>query len=161
MTSTDKRRERRRQRRATQVYDAATIQRQQERQAELLAGLRSVFPEHERVLTGWDAIIGYLCDTMRLRRLNGERLTVPQLRRWQLSHRLPVLRGGALVRVRRGYQRTLPTSTNFLLSSWLVSVPRCAGLLFTVAYPPREHSARGDRRTEGAPSDLPPPSTCA
>ena len=135
MTPTDKRRRRK----AVQVYGAGEIERQQERQGEVVAMLRRAFPELERVLTGWDAIIVYLCDTWRLRRLNGERLTVSQLRRWQLSHRLPVLRGGALVRVRRGHQRTLPTSTNFLLQAWIISQPR-AGDLFTIAYPPREHN---------------------
>jgi len=115
--------------------------------------LRSALPEGERVLTGWDAILSHLCDTLRLRGLNGQRFTVPQLRRLQRRYGLPVLRGGALIRVRRGHQRTLPTSTNFLLTSWALSRPY-VGELFTVSYPPRAAASIARVGAENGPGTV-------
>src|SRR5262249_56052730 len=58
------------------------------------ASLVQQLPDYDRALIGWAAILGYLHNTLPVRRPNGQPLPISPLLRWRRDLDFPLLRGG-------------------------------------------------------------------
>jgi hypothetical protein len=97
------------------LRDAAWSASRRVHQSATLASLRAAFKEGERILTGWDAIIGFVHEH-GVRSAFGQRVTAPVLRSWRRRLGFPLLPGR--------WKNTPPASSTYLILAWLVNLPR-------------------------------------
>jgi hypothetical protein len=102
------------------------------------------FPEQDLALIGWNAILGHLHFTLRLRRLGGRPLSVRMVQRWRRDANCPILRGTYII----GHALSPPMTTAFALSSWVLSRIESATYVhyFSIARRDDDMPARSHKR---------------
>lgn len=112
---------------------------QPERQARIWAQLKATLPEYDRLLIGWDEILGFLAQAGVRRPNCTEPLSYRMVRRW-IASGFPLVRGG----YRLKHASSVPSITSqHALIAWLLSQPEVAPF-------------RNDLPTFGACHDLKP-----